>query len=56
MAADLSTEQRSRLIDLVRDIPALFDMKHEQYSNKDVKSQLWDQVAEQLAVPGEYGF
>lgn len=55
MASELSTEQRTRLIELVREHPALYDMKHAEYSNRDVKRQLWEQVAEQLEIPGEYG-
>lgn len=55
MAAELTTEQRTRLIQLVRQHPVLYDLRHAEYSNRDVKRELWEQIAEQLKVPGEYG-
>ncbi|KAH7714899.1 flocculation protein FLO11-like isoform X1 [Aphelenchoides avenae] len=52
MAAELTTEQRTRLIQLVRQHPVLYDLRHAEYSNRDVKRELWEQIAEQLKVPG----
>jgi len=45
---------RTYLIELVRDMPPLWDQKDKNYHKRDLKPNLWDEIGEKLNVTGKY--
>jgi len=45
---------RKYLIELVRDMRPLWDLRDKNYYNRDLKPKLWDEIGEKLNVAGKY--
>jgi hypothetical protein len=45
---------KTYLIELVRDVRALWDQRDKNYYNRDLKPKLWDEIGEKLNVTGKY--
>jgi hypothetical protein len=45
---------RTYLIELVRDMPPLWDQRSKNYHNRDLKPKLWKEIGEKLNVTGKY--
>jgi hypothetical protein len=48
--SSVSTMDKKYLIELVRDIPPLWDQRGKKYHNRDIKPKLWDEIREELKV------
>jgi len=53
---DWSARQKFDLIQVVRDRPALWDNRLDDYSKRHVIDDLWEEIAEVLKCEGEYLF
>jgi Alcohol dehydrogenase transcription factor Myb/SANT-like. len=42
------------LIELVRDMPPLWDHRDKNYHKRDLKPSLWDEIGGKLNVTGKY--
>jgi len=45
---------KTYLIELVRDMRPVWDQRHKNYHNRDLKPKLWDEIGEKLNVSGKY--
>ena len=43
------------LIDLFEERPCLFDTKHKDYFNRDLRSKALDQISKEIGFPGKFG-
>jgi len=50
------TEFQEKLIELVRDNPAIYDLGHPEHSNKPTKANIWKAIAKSLKKTGSWGF
>jgi hypothetical protein len=41
-------------IELVRNMPPLWDQRDKNYHNRDLKPMLWEEIGEKLNVTGKY--
>jgi len=44
---------KTYLIELVRDVPPLWDQRDKNYHNRDLKPNLWDETGEKLNITGK---
>jgi hypothetical protein len=45
---------KTYLIELVRDMPPLWDQRGKNYHNRDLRPKMWDQIGEKLNVTGKH--
>ena len=47
-------EKKSRLIQMVREQPILYDLNDPNHKNSEMKKVIWDQIAAELDEDGEF--
>ena len=48
------TEKKSRLIQMVKENPILYDLGDANHKNSEMKKVVWDQIAAELQEDGEF--
>ena len=50
---DVINAKKSRLIELVKGYPVLYDLAHPDHKNSEVKKVIWDEIAADLREDGK---
>ena len=53
---DRVTQQKLKLINLIKEWPILYDKGHNQHLNTDSKMVVWEQISDELGESGKYAY